>query len=85
MNISGKVILLTGASSGIGYSLAEKLSKEKCKLAILARRKNKLDELAVKLNNNGSEILSIECDVTKLDDIKKSISLISLVKLILQF
>ena len=74
MNIAGKVVLLTGASSGIGLTLAEEISKEKCKLAILARRKNKLDELAAKLKSNGSEIFSIECDVTKLDNIKNSIA-----------
>jgi len=36
MNLSGKSILLTGASSGIGYAVANKLSKENCKVAILA-------------------------------------------------
>ena len=48
MDISGKVILLTGASSGIGLALAEEISKEKCKLAILARKKDKLDSLCCK-------------------------------------
>lgn len=74
MNLSGKVILLTGASSGIGSALAKEISKEKCKLAILARRKNILDELAASLKTNGSKILTIECDVTKLEDVKKSLA-----------
>ena len=46
MNLQDKVILLTGASSGIGYSLAKLLPKENCSLALVARRKYLLDELA---------------------------------------
>ena len=76
MNLSGKVVLLTGASSGIGSALTEELSKENCKLAILARRKDRLDELAENFKNNESEILPIKCDVTNQDDIKNSIKII---------
>jgi short-subunit dehydrogenase len=45
MNLQEKVIVLTGASSGIGYSLAKLLPKENCSIALIARRKTLLDEL----------------------------------------
>ncbi len=73
MDFTGKVILITGASSGIGLALVNEIAAYKCKLAILARRKNILDELAVNLKNQKAEILPIQCDVTKITDVKTSI------------
>ena len=53
MDLNNKVVLLTGASSGIGYSLAKSLPKENCSLALISRRKNILDELVAELKNGG--------------------------------
>ncbi|MDP2914517.1 MAG: SDR family NAD(P)-dependent oxidoreductase [Candidatus Aminicenantes bacterium] len=72
MELRGKTILLTGASSGIGLELSRLLAKEKVKLALLARRENILKRLADELKNSGSEILPIKCDVSKKEDIRKS-------------
>ena len=45
MELKDKNILLTGASSGIGYELARGLAKEKCNLALLSRRIEILERL----------------------------------------
>jgi short-subunit dehydrogenase len=72
MELRGKTILLTGASSGIGFELSKLLAKENVKLALIARRANILKQLADELKNSGSVILPIQCDVSKKDEIKNS-------------
>ena len=52
MNFKNKVVLLTGASSGIGYSLAQHLAKDGCKLALIARRENLLVKLSEEIKND---------------------------------
>ena len=68
MSIEGKVVIITGASSGIGYATALALSKAGAKVAIGARRTDKLAELESKIQSNGGEVLSQKLDVTKKDD-----------------
>ena len=63
-----KVIWITGASSGIGKSLAIKFAKEGWKVAISARRKSLLDEIS-KINEN---IHVFELDVTDSEKCKIS-------------
>lgn len=70
MNFNNKVVVLTGASSGIGYQLAKLLPKENCSLALIARRKNILDELVQKLENEKIRIKAYQCDVGKTDEVR---------------
>jgi short-subunit dehydrogenase len=72
MEFKNKTILITGASSGIGFELCRQLAKEGCKIALLARRKEKLDELAKIINNSGSEALAVQCDVAKKEEIHQA-------------
>ena len=72
MDLNNKVVLLTGASSGIGYSLAKLLPKENCSLALISRRKNILDELVAELKSGGLKILSYKCDVGNIDDVRNT-------------
>ena len=48
-NIENKVVLITGASSGIGQATAELLAKKGAKIVLAARRENRLQELADKI------------------------------------
>jgi len=59
LGIAGKTALVTGASIGIGRGIATALSKEGVKLAVVARRKNLLEELQSELK---AKLVIIECD-----------------------
>jgi len=63
--IKGKVAIITGASSGIGYATALALSKAGAKVAIGARRVDKLEALAKKITDNGGEVFYQKLDVTQ--------------------
>ena len=76
MELKNKNILITGASSGIGKEIALRFAKEKCRLILIARRVELLDALKEQIENYGSELLIIKCDVTKKDEVKKTVSLI---------
>lgn len=68
MEFENKVILITGASSGIGKELVTQLSKRKVKLAIISRRENLLAKLVNSLDDD-VDILPIKCDVSKKEEI----------------
>ena len=62
--LSGKVALVTGASSGIGEATALALAAEGARVAIAARRVERLNDLAERIGKCGTEALPIEADVT---------------------
>ena len=62
------MVIVTGASSGIGYATALTLAKEGAKVAIGARRTDRLDKLQNEITQNGSQVLSQKLDVTKKSD-----------------
>lgn len=72
MEFNDKTIIITGASGGIGTELVKQLSEYKCKLAILARREEKLKQIASDNSNSSAEILPIKCDVTNKEAIKSA-------------
>ena len=72
MNFNNKVVVLTGASSGIGYHLAKLLPKENCFLALIARRKNILSELVNEICNQNNRVKAYQCDVGKLDEVQST-------------
>jgi len=63
--IQGRRILITGASSGIGRSLAEQLARAGARLTLAARSEDKLQELARTI---GGDVLVVPTDVTKAED-----------------
>ena len=62
--LSGKVALVTGASSGIGEATAVALAGAGAAVAIGARRKDRLDALAGRLREDGATVLQLDLDVT---------------------
>lgn len=69
-NIEGKVIVITGASSGLGEATARRLSAEGAKLVLGARRVERLHALAKELTNAGGEAIAVKTDVTSASDVK---------------
>lgn len=76
MELKDKNIVLTGASSGIGFALAKKLAKEECNLALASRRIDILDDLAKELRTFGKDVYTVKCDVSKKENVKEAISYI---------
>ena len=72
--MQGKVALITGASSGIGRATAIKFASEGAKVAIVARREDKLNEVAKEIEAKGGEIKVIAADVTEEAEIERVVS-----------
>ncbi|VVB00957.1 unnamed protein product [Arabis nemorensis] len=74
-NVAGKVVLITGASSGIGEHVAYEYAKKGAYLALVARRKDRLEMVAETSRQLGSsDVIIIPGDVAKLEDCKEFIS-----------
>jgi NAD(P)-dependent dehydrogenase (short-subunit alcohol dehydrogenase family) len=73
-DLTGQVALVTGASSGIGRHLAELLAAAGAKVALAARRADRLAELAEEIATTGGHSLPIACDVTKAESVAAAVS-----------
>jgi short-subunit dehydrogenase len=74
MEVKGKVVIVTGASSGIGEATAREFGKEGAKVVLAARRVDKLQTLAEEINKMGTESLVVQADLSKLEDIQKLVN-----------
>jgi NAD(P)-dependent dehydrogenase (short-subunit alcohol dehydrogenase family) len=63
--LDGKVAAITGASSGIGEATALALVAEGASVALAARRKDRIDDLATRIEDDGGKALAIETDVAE--------------------
>ncbi len=73
MRLQDKVVLLTGASSGIGEAAALRLAEEGAKVVAVARRFERLKSLAEKADKLSGEIYPLAGDMSKDEDIKNSV------------
>jgi NADP-dependent 3-hydroxy acid dehydrogenase YdfG len=69
-NIEGKVVVITGASSGLGEAAARHLSALGASLVLGARRFDRLRSLADELTTRDGKALAVETDVTRADQVK---------------
>jgi NADP-dependent 3-hydroxy acid dehydrogenase YdfG len=74
-NIKDKVIIITGASSGIGEATALLLAERGAKVVLGARRADKLDTLAKRITAAGGEAIFAETDIKKRDDLTALVKL----------
>jgi NADP-dependent 3-hydroxy acid dehydrogenase YdfG len=70
-NIEGKVVVITGASSGFGKITAEYLSERGATVVLGARSTDKIKALAKSINEDGGKALAVTTDVTARDQVKK--------------
>ena len=73
-DLSGKTILVTGASSGIGAATALALGKAGAKVALAARRLEALEDLVAQIQAAGGEAIAIKTDVTVEADIENAVA-----------
>ena len=69
--IDGKVVVITGASSGLGEATATALSTEGAIVVLGARREDRIQALADKLTKEGGKALALKTDVTDREQVKK--------------
>ncbi|MDB5232183.1 MAG: oxidoreductase [Chitinophagaceae bacterium] len=69
-NIEGKVIVITGASSGLGEAAARHLSAQGAIVVLGARRVERIQSLAKELTDKGAKALAISTDVTQHEQVK---------------
>ncbi|BBY49569.1 short-chain dehydrogenase [Mycolicibacterium arabiense] len=67
IDLTGKRILVTGASSGIGEAGARKLAAAGAKLIVVARRRDLLDAVVADVTAAGGDATAIDCDLSDLD------------------
>ena len=74
-SLQGKIVLVTGASSGIGRATALAFARENCRLLICARREDRLEELASELTEVGAKgVHRFSLDVSKRGAVEKTLS-----------
>jgi NADP-dependent 3-hydroxy acid dehydrogenase YdfG len=71
--LKGTVALVTGSSSGIGAATARRLAAEGAAIALVARRRDRLDDLAAAIGSTGGTALVVQADVTSRQQAKAAV------------
>lgn len=73
-DLSGKVALVTGCSTGLGVQMAKALARHGASIIALARRQELIDEVARDIRDTyGVDALAIKCDITDTENVEKAI------------
>ncbi len=71
--LDGQVALVTGASMGIGYGLAQAVAQAGVKVAVAARSLDKLNQLVAEIEANGGEALAVQMDMSDVGSIRDGV------------
>ncbi len=71
-DLSGKIALITGASSGFGDHFARVLAEAGAKVVVAARREDKLLALVAEINASGGQALAVTMDVTQVSSVAEA-------------
>src|SRR5918993_6052009 len=72
--LEGKVVMITGASQGLGRALALGFAREGARLAINARSEGSIGPVAEEVEDAGAEVLALAADVSKGADVERMVS-----------
>jgi len=75
-DLKGKVAVITGASSGLGHQMASALALQGADIAILARRKEKMEIVAEEIRKLGVKCIAVQCDVTDTASITAAVEIV---------
>jgi len=73
MDVQGKVVLITGASEGIGLSTARRFAQAGAKLALAARTAHRLQQIAEELQTQGTDVIAIPADLRHPDQARHAV------------
>lgn len=73
MNLKNKVVIITGASQGLGKTLALKLAEEKAQIALVARSEKLLQEVKMGIEKSGRAAEYFLCDISQLNQIQTTV------------
>jgi len=73
IDFKDKVVLITGASTGMGREIARNIAKEGCKVAVFARSETKLEKLCNEINSGSSQCIYKKCDVSNKQNVSEAV------------
>jgi 3-oxoacyl-[acyl-carrier protein] reductase len=74
LGLDGKVALVSAASAGIGRAVAIEMANEGANVSICARGKEVLERTAAEVRNYGAQVIAVQADVTKAEDVQRVIA-----------
>ncbi len=75
-NYKNRIVVITGASSGLGLQMAHGFGNQGATLVLLARRLEKLESIKESFNKEGIEALAIKCDVTNSQEVNDAAKIV---------
>jgi len=72
-DLTGKVVLITGSSRGLGLAMAEEFARQGARLVLCARSKAELERAGQQVAQLGAEVITLPCDISDRDQVQKMV------------